>query len=64
MSEPIGMMQSHIDGSMYIVGPDGMPYTAEEYLDLLREANDRSPEHLQRIADAIREWAGLSNDTR
>ncbi|WP_280253389.1 hypothetical protein [Nocardia abscessus] len=64
MKEPIGMMQSHIDGSIYIVGTDGMPYTAEEYADLLREANDRSPEHLQRVADALHEWAGPSDDAR
>lgn len=62
MSDPIGIMQSHIDGSVYIVGADGFPYAAEEYADLLREANDRSPEYLQRVADAIREWARPSDD--
>ncbi|MGQ4619897.1 hypothetical protein [Nocardia sp. R7R-8] len=59
MSEPIGMMQSHFDGSTYIVGADGFPYTAQEYAELLRGANDgQSLDQLLRFAAALREWAG------
>jgi hypothetical protein len=61
-NEPIGIMHSHIDGTLSIIDADGWPYSPDEYADMLRETSDgRSLELLQRFSDAIREWAGPSH---
>ncbi|WP_327112118.1 hypothetical protein OHB12_27745 [Nocardia sp. NBC_01730] len=61
-NEPIGIRQSHIDGTLSIIGADGWPYSPEETADLLREASGgQSLELLQRVSDALRALARKSD---
>ncbi|MGO4617940.1 hypothetical protein AB4305_30545 [Nocardia sp. 2YAB30] len=61
-NEPIGIRQSHIDGTWSIIGADGWPYSPEETAELLSDiSGDQSLELLQRIRDALRVLAKKSD---
>lgn len=61
-NEPIGIRQSHIDGTLSIIGADGWPYTPEETVDLLRDTSEgQSLEVLERVLDALCELARNSD---
>ena len=53
-NEPIGIMQSHIDGTLSIIGADGWPLSPEETAELLTETGVPSPEILWRVREALR----------
>ncbi|MGO4615324.1 hypothetical protein AB4305_12720 [Nocardia sp. 2YAB30] len=53
-NEPIGIRQSHIDGTWSIIGADGWPYSPEETAELIRDTGGgQSLELLQRVSDAL-----------
>ncbi|MGO4649992.1 hypothetical protein AB4305_34520 [Nocardia sp. 2YAB30] len=64
-NEPIGIRQSHIDGTLSIIGADGWPYSPEETAELIRDTSvGRSLELLQRVSDALRALTRKSDGTQ
>ncbi|WP_159840233.1 hypothetical protein [Nocardia sp. CY41] len=58
MNDAVSAWQERLEGRTMVVGPDGLPYTVEQYLTLVAKANaGQSPQQLLRFAVAIREWA-------
>ncbi|WP_406270328.1 hypothetical protein OH799_28530 [Nocardia sp. NBC_00881] len=64
-NEPIGIRQSHIDGTLSIIGADGWPYTPEETVELFRDAKyGNSLERLERVRDGLRALPRKSDGTQ
>ncbi|MEU7763845.1 hypothetical protein AB0B25_01785 [Nocardia sp. NPDC049190] len=56
-NEPIGIMHSHTDGTLSIIGADGWPLNPEETAELLGNTDDDSLQPRQRVRDVLRTLA-------
>ncbi|MEU7630406.1 hypothetical protein AB0C34_10520 [Nocardia sp. NPDC049220] len=64
-NDPIGISQSHFDGTLSIIGADGWPLSPEETAELLDDTSaDQSPKLLQRVHDALRLPERKADDTQ